>query len=269
MQVTKIGKTLRYTDAVDNDSEGGDTVPEENGFLEYLQLQGPDPVLVTKSELIAIVRKSGYSVSDRQLTFYVSEGLIPKSVRVGSRAGVYPRIVVELLQWVLRCKDGGLSVEAIRELLPVWKYLVRAREEQRIDLGELEYIARQHVATLEGSYAIPPVVSDVLRGICRKCRAKVVLVFKDGTERTLGEPSATVGFAIARRGGEGANDADAKWIAHTRLALGDDDGDHANDPTTVILGVRSGEALPPEQPEPDSPDHSDSSRHDDNLKEIV
>lgn len=242
---------------------------EDNGFLEYLQLQGPDPVLVTKSELIALVRKRGYSVSDRQLTFYVSEGLIPKSVRVGSRAGVYPSIVVDLLGWVLRCKAGGLSVDAIRELLPVWKYLVHARKEQRIDLGELEYIARQHVATLEGSYAIPPVVSDVLHDLCRKCRANVVLVFKDGAERALSEPSATVGFAIAQRGGEGADDVGAKWIARTRLTLGGDVGDAANDPTTVILGLRPGEALPPEQPEPDSQDYSDSSHHDDNLKGTV
>ena len=137
---------------------------EENGFLEYLQLQGSDPELVTKSELLTAVRRRGYSVGDRQLTFYISEGLVPKSVRVGSRAGAYPRIVIELLIWILRAKEGGLSVEAIRELLPVWKFLIRARNDRRIDLNELEYIARQHVQTIEGSYAIPPVVANVLIG---------------------------------------------------------------------------------------------------------
>lgn len=239
---------------------------EDNAFLEYLQLQGPDPVLVTKSELIAKVRERGYSVSDRQLTFYVSEGLIPKSVRVGSRAGVYPQIVVELLGWVLRCKAGGLSVEAIRELLPVWKYLIRSLNEQRIDLAELEYIARQHVTTLEGSYAIPAVVSSVLGDVCPECRAKFVLVLKDGTERVLSEPSATVGFAIAQRGDEVSDDTDAKWVARTRLALGGGGGDTANDPTTVILGLRVGEALPPERPEPNPEDHGDADHRDDNLK---
>lgn len=239
---------------------------EENGFLEYLQLQGSDPELVTKSELIAVVRGLGYSVSDRQLTFYVSEGLIPKSVRVGSRAGVYPRIVVELLAWILRAKEGGLSVEAIRELLPVWKYLIRACRDGRMDLGELEYIARQHVATLEGSYAIPAVVSGVLHDVCPKCRAKIALVLKDGTEKTLGDSSATVGFAIARRG-DGEDDSEAKWIARSRLALGGDGGDAGKDPTTVILGLRPSEALPPDQPESAVPDHSDSSHHE--LKEQV
>jgi hypothetical protein len=43
---------------------------EENGFLEYVQLQGGTADLVTKSELIHAVRSSGYSLSNRQLTFY-------------------------------------------------------------------------------------------------------------------------------------------------------------------------------------------------------
>lgn len=239
---------------------------DANGFLEYLQLQGSDPELVTKSELISVVRELGYSVSDRQLTFYVSEGLIPKSVRAGSRAGVYPRIVVELLAWILRAKEGGLSVEAIRELLPVWKYLIRARKDRRIDLAELEYIARQHVVTLEGSYAMPAIVSGVLHGACRRCRAKVVVVFKDGTEKSLGDPSVTVGFAIARRGDDEGG-PEGTWIARSRLALGGDGGDTGKDPTTVILGVRPGEALPPDKPDPDVAEHADSS-HDD-PKELV
>jgi DNA-binding transcriptional MerR regulator len=257
---TISGNVLHYTRTVDKNTGDVHMQIEENGFLEYLQLQGSAPELVTKSELIAVVRGLGYSVSDRQLTFYVSEGLIPKSVRVGSRAGAYPRIVVELLAWILRAKEGGLSVEAIRELLPVWKYLIRARKDGRIDLAELEYIARQHVVTLEGSYAMPAVISGVLHDVCPKCRGKIVLVLKDGTEKTLGDSSATVGFAIARRGDE-EGDSEAKWIARSRLALGGDVGDAGKDPTTMILGLRPGEALPPDQQESDVLDHGDSNGH--------
>lgn len=235
---------------------------EDNGFMEYLQLQGSDPELVTKSELIAAVRKRGYSVSDRQLTFYVSEGLIPKSVRAGSRAGVYPLIVVTLLAWILRAKDGGLSVEAIRELLPVWKYLVRARKDGRIDLGELEYIARQHVATIGGSYAVPAVVDDVLlHGVCPKCRAELIVVLKDGTERNLSDPSTTVGFAIARRADEESGETNPTWVARTRIALARVCEATATDPTTVILGLRPNEAIPPDQPESGASDSTGSS-HD-------
>lgn len=260
------GNGVRYSEGVDKDSGGGDSMSEDNGFLEYLQLQGSDPVLVTKSELIANVREHGYSLSDRQLTFYVSEGLVPKSVRVGSRAGVYPRIVVDLLSWVLRCKAGGLPIEAIRELLPIWKYLTRARKEKRIDLGELEYIARQHVTMLEGSYALPLVVSDVLHDACKECRAKIVVVFKDGSERKLDDPSVTVGFAIAQRGDDVSDGTDAKWITRSRLALGGEGRDVAHDPTTLILGIRPGEALPPEEPKPETPRHEDPN-HDEILTE--
>jgi DNA-binding transcriptional MerR regulator len=224
---------------------------EENDFLEYLQLQGSDPELVTKSELVSAVRQRGYSVGDRQLTFYISEGLVPKSVRVGSRAGAYPKIVIQLLAWILRAKEGGLSVEAIRELLPVWKYLIRARNERRIDLNELEYIARQHVRTIEGSYAIPPVVADVLvRSICTECSQGILLVLKNGEERSLCDPSTTVGFAIARRGDEeSGGETGPRWIARTRIALSDGLDGITHDPTTVILGLGPNENLPEESPE--------------------
>lgn len=227
--------------------------PEENGFLEYLQLQGSDPELVTKSELLSTVRQRGYSVGDRQLTFYISEGLVPKSVRVGSRAGAYPRIVIELLMWILSAKEGGLSVEAIRELLPVWKYLIRARNERRIDLGELQYIARQHVRTIEASYAIPPVVANVLIGtMCEKCTQGIVLVLKDGSEQSLCDSKTTIGFAIARRGDDESGETEPRWIARTRIALVDGFNGAAQDPTTVILGLGPNEALPPDPPDSSS-----------------
>jgi DNA-binding transcriptional MerR regulator len=226
---------------------------EENGFLEYLQLQGSDPELITKSELLSAVRQRGYSVGDRQLTFYISEGLVPKSVRVGSRAGAYPRIVIELLTWILRAKEGGLSVEAIRELLPVWKYLIRARNDRRIDLTELEYIARQHVQTIEGSYAIPPVVANVLiGGICTECSQGMRLILKDGREQSLCDPATTIGFAIARRGDDESGETGPTWLARTRMAMVDGFSGIPQDPTTVILGLAPNETLPPDPPDPAS-----------------
>lgn len=226
---------------------------EENSFLEYLQLQGSDPELVTKSELLHAVRQRGYSVGDRQLTFYVSEGLVPKSVRVGSRAGAYPRIVIELLTWILRAKEGGLSVEAIRELLPVWKYLIRALNERRIDLKELEYMARQHVRTIEGSYAIPLVVAYMLAGtICTECSEDILLVLKNEDEQSLRDTKTTIGFAIARRGDDEASETGPTWVARTRLALVDGFNGIPQDPTTVILGLRPNEKLPPDPPHPSS-----------------
>ena len=145
-------------------------VHEQNGFLEYLELQDGRSSLVTKSELLANVRKAGYSISDRQLTFYVSEGLVPRSVRVGTRAGAYPTSVVWLMEWILEARDAGASIDALKELLPVWKFLVRARNDNVLNLGEFEYVARQHVTSYEASLDVPRVVTSVLmRSCCSRC----------------------------------------------------------------------------------------------------
>lgn len=226
---------------------------EENSFLEYLQLQGSDPDLVTKSDLLGEVRQVGYRIGERQLSFYVTEGILPKSIRVGSRAGAYPRIVVDLLKWVLRAREGGLTVDAIRELLPVWKLLTRARRERRLDLGELEYVARQHVRSTEGSMAMPVVVSDVLTTCpdCLGCTpADIVVVMKDGEERNLEDTSTTLGFAIARQIEVETPDHEVPevrsvWLARTRITMATGaDQDLRTDPTTVILGVKPNEKLP-------------------------
>lgn len=217
---------------------------ESNGFLEYLQLQDGEPDLVTKSELMSEVRAAGFSVSDRQLTFYISEELLPRSVRVGSRAGAYPRIVVELLMWILRARDGGVPIEALKELLPVWKYLVRARSSCQLNLAELEYVARQHVTSLEGSIAVPQVVGDVLRlHVCTACQGDIRIVYKDGAERYLTDPQATVGFAIARVVGEEDEDPAPRWYAGTRISLAPPTS-QSTDPTTVILGLKPNAPLP-------------------------
>lgn len=225
---------------------------EPNGFLEYLELQGGDPELVTKSELISRVRAAGYPVSDRQLTFYVTEGLLPRSVRVGSRAGAYPAIVVQLLKWILRARDGGIPIEALKELLPVWKFLIRARSEKLLDLAELEYVGRQHVGSLEGSIALPQVVADVLMaGICGRCRGEIDVLFKNGDRRPLGDPNVTVGFAIARLMSEDdESEPEPRWFASTRLSLAEN-SHPSSDPTTVILGLKPNAALPPDRADRD------------------
>jgi DNA-binding transcriptional MerR regulator len=220
---------------------------EENGFLEYLQLQIGRTDLVTKSELIAHVRDAGYSLSDRQLTFYTTEGLVPRSVRVGSRAGAYPSIVVELMLWIIGARDAGVPLEVLRELLPVWKFLVRARNEHELNLSELEYVARQHVTSIEGSFVIPLLITEVIKQhSCVECLGKVSLVLKDGSRKFLRDGEATIGFAIARTPDEDADtDGHPRWVASTRITLAVT-MDHSSNPSTVILGLKPNAALPPD-----------------------
>lgn len=229
---------------------------EANGFLEYLQLQDSDD-LVTKSELIAEVRAFGNPISDRQLTFYVSEGLVPKSVRVGTRAGVYPRIVTELVSWVLTSRERGVPIEAIKELLPVWKLVIRARREHRLDLGELEYVARQHVSGVEGAVAVPMLVGDVMRGYCPQCRGDIKIIRKDGAEMSLDDVATTVGFAFAQRTTSDTGEETLRWMGQTRLTLAYVENFY-EDPTTVLLGVRPNEVLPPVLASPSHSKHAET-----------
>ncbi|WP_155828278.1 MerR family transcriptional regulator [Gordonia polyisoprenivorans] len=229
---------------------------EENGFLEYLQLQGGSTDLVTKSELISSVREQGFSLGSRQLTFYTSEGLVPKSARVGSRAGAYPKIVVNLLTWIVAARDAGVSIDALKELLPVWKFLNRAREAHRLDVAELEYVARQYVSSTEGSMGVPRVVSWVMTAqCCPRCQPEIEIIYKDGSRKSLSDPEATLGFAIAHTPvDDGETSPRAQWYASTRLSLGHQ-RQHSNDPTTVILGIKPNDELPLDETDTSSPTH--------------
>ena len=235
-----------------NKSADGEVQAPEYGFLDYLHLQGSEPDLITKSELLGLVKKHGLGIGERQLAFYVSEGIIPKSVRVGSRAGAYPRVVGELLTWVARARDRGLSVDVIKELLPVWKFLVEARHASLLELGGLEYVARQFVRSREGAMAIPSVLAEVLH-TCDHCYGhkdalNIAVVMKDGSKRRLDDPSTTLGFAIGQLvdvtddTGEVVG-KEARWTAHTRITLAQTE-DPTSDVSTVILGLRPNEPLP-------------------------
>jgi DNA-binding transcriptional MerR regulator len=222
---------------------------EENGFLEFLELQGGESELITKSELLGAVRDAGFKLSDRNLTFYLSENLIPRSVRAGSRAGVYPAIVAQLMIWILYMRKVGASIEAIRELLPVWKFLVKSRNGNRLDISELEYVARQHLSLPDALSALPIVVSHVMvKRCCPGCREKIVLIDKNGkTDR-----SANIGFAIAAPLPVDGTDVDDehpfvdRWVATTRLSLASTRSPNS-DPMTVRLGRKPTDPMPADE----------------------
>lgn len=231
----------------------------ENGFFEYLELQGGDGRLLTKSELLSKVRQAGFSLSPRQLTFYISENLVPQSVRAGSRAGVYPAIVADLMIWILAMRKAGASIEALRELLPIWKFLVRSRTNHLLDIAELELVARQHAESTEAQYAVPAVVTHVMhRTCCPNCHARdeIKVVDKERVSRRMVAPETTVGFAIARpldSGVGAATDGDdqerppggKEWIASARITLSGITSPN-NDPTVVRMGRKANEPMPPD-----------------------
>lgn len=223
---------------------------EVNGFMEFLELQdGTD--LVTKTELLNEVREAGFKVSDRNLTYYMSSGLIPLSARLGSRsAGVYPKVVVELMTWLLYMRRIGVSIESLRELLPVWKFLMRSLrgKHMRLDLAEFEFVAMQHISSSDAFCAVPATVSYVLGSLCDCCRRDITLVDRDGHESTADEYTS-IGFAIAAPldgDGNGERSVD-RWAARTRLSLAVP-RPQSVDPTTVRLGRKVGEPWPADEP---------------------
>lgn len=216
-------------------------------FVEYLELQdGLD--LIAKSELLDIVRRRGGRISDRQLTSYVSNGLIPKSARIGSRSGVYPRIVADLVVWIDRCRRRGLSVEAIYELAPLWRFMRRGLKKREIDFGEFEYLARQFVTRQEAAYAIPNVVMDCLPCPVHETEQleTIVFVMKDGT-RVEGANDKVLALSF-RLGEYDEETGTVTRIAQTCLSvpLGDAVRDEEN---AITLGIPNGIVWPSEEDE--------------------
>lgn len=242
---------------------------EENGFMEYLELQdGTD--LVTKSELLNEVRNAGFKLSDRQLTFYMSEGLIPLSVRAGSRVGVYPAVVAELMHWLLYMRNLGVSIDVLRELLPVWKFLKRSLKHSSLDLNELELVARQHVSSSGALSAVPAAISFVLNCLCDCCRPNVKLINRAGEEIHFDE-LISIGFAIAAPlnvadEGDGGHSPVDKWVGRTRISLGP--LPTSGDPMTVRLGRKVNEPWPPDDSEA-SQHAADPQQRDNNQAEEV
>lgn len=214
---------------------------EGDDFMELMELQGTLD-LVSKSELLDEVRRHGATISDRQLTSLVTEGLVPKSARIGTRGGAYPRIVVHLLTFITRARARGMSVQAVRELLPVWRYLRRAVRDKEVSLAELEYVARQSVTLPEAVFNVPAMVQEALP--CPFCSRdeldKVKFVAKDGTP--IETQPLTLGFYIAS---QDEQTGEVRQRAAFRMAL--PLGDEGENPTSVVLGLPVGVPVPSRQ----------------------
>lgn len=210
-------------------------------FLEYLELQG-NLNMVTKSELLDLVRSKGGHISHRQLTTYISEGLIPESARIGSRSGAYPEIIADLLAWVSDARSRGLSLRSIKELIPVWRFLIEACNKRELSLVEFEYRARQHVTSSEAAFHVPFLLLRCLP--CPRCLAEhkvdsITIIPKDGEAVELnGDEPVTIDFVMAQRDDD---TGDVRRVAHLPLPL----TMPKEDPRfRVALGISNGVELP-------------------------
>ncbi len=214
---------------------------EGNDFMELLELQG-SLEMVTKTQLIDALREDGEPVSDRQLTSLVSDGLIPKSARIGSRSGAYPKLAIRQISFVKQWRGRGLSVQSVKELLPTWRYMVRAIREREVSLVEFEFIARSTVMTPEAWFAIPMVLMEGLP--CPKCDdpplSDIKFLLKDGTRTCVTDKDpASFGFVMW---GMDEETSKVRHITSIRLAL--PSVYEKDSPSSIVLGVPNGVDLP-------------------------
>lgn len=203
-------------------------------FLEYLDIQA-DAEFLSKADLLERVRALGGHISPRNLAFYTAEGLVPRSIRVGSRVGAYPRSVASLLVWISRARERGLPLDAIRELTPLWRFLYRAvHKDGELDLSELEYVARQHATSSEAAWAVPSVVNEVLH--CPNCVAKMRFILKNQEVEAVDAPM-TISFEMTTIEPGAVSARPVAVTTITLPVLRDIDGE---DPRTIVLGTPVG-----------------------------
>ena len=101
-------------------------------------------------------------VSAKMIRYYESIDLIPEASRTGAGYRSYGETEVQMLRFVRRARDLGFPVDAIRELLALW----RDRSRQSSDVKQL---ALAHVEDLERRIAETQAMVDTLRHLARAC----------------------------------------------------------------------------------------------------
>lgn len=211
---------------------------EGTELLEYFELQG-NMDMVSKTELLDEVRRRGGRVSARQLTSWVTEGLLPRSARIGSKHGAYPTVVIDVVNWIDESRRRGLSVEAIKELLPLWRFVRMGFARRRLDFQEFEYLARQFVHSPEAIHAVPLLLLDCLP--CPVCKgdvlAETAFVMKGGDEfDKANQTFVPLAFVIARQDSEGKS----RVVSQAGLAL---PLVRPDDRSAIVLGIPNGVPL--------------------------
>ena len=206
-------------------------MPEETEFVELLQLQG-DLKLVSKSELIEWARDHGLAVTLRRLTTMMTEGLLPKTARIGARGGAYPDIVKRQLGFVMDLREKGVPVSVIKELLPVWRFMLGARREGVVDIGELESTAVASVQSEAAAMLVPVVIQQELP--CPGCRpdelSELKFRYKDDTMHSRGaNDDVSMGVLLEEVDGDG----ECRTMYFARLTL--PRTDEENDPSTIVF----------------------------------
>lgn len=101
-------------------------------------------------------------VSAKMIRYYESIGLIDAVRRTEAGYRDYVEDDVHVLRFIRRARDLGFSIEAIRELLALW------RDRQRAS-GDVKRIALEHISELETRIAAMQEMAGTLRRLADCC----------------------------------------------------------------------------------------------------
>lgn len=125
-------------------------------------------------------------VTVETIRYYERVGVLPRAPRASagvSHAGYrrYSEAAVERLQFVRRARDLGFSLDEVRDLLAL------AASDPSRPCGEVDALARTHLAQVEEKIAQLSALRDELRRVISACRGGVGI----GDCRILGALSGT------------------------------------------------------------------------------
>lgn len=119
--------------------------------------------MAAKSELSVGELAKATGTKPETIRWYEKVGLLPKPPRTSGNYRAYGPAHLNRLSFIRRCRDLGFSLEEVRALLGL-------ADQQDRDCGEVDAIARQHLAEVERKIADLTSLSDELRNIIGQCR---------------------------------------------------------------------------------------------------
>ncbi|MBW4091582.1 MAG: helix-turn-helix domain-containing protein [Proteobacteria bacterium] len=102
-------------------------------------------------------------VKAETIRYYERIGLLPSPARTGGNYRAYIKPHLERLRFIRRGRDLGFSLDAVRELL-------RLSDDRRQPCGEVDQVARAHLAEVESKIADLVVLRGELRLLIEQCR---------------------------------------------------------------------------------------------------
>lgn len=101
-------------------------------------------------------------VSAKMIRYYEQNGLIPPAARTESGYRVYSKQDVHMLRFIRRARDLGFSVDAIGDLLDLWR-------DQSRQSADVKQLALEHVRSLRQKIGELEAMADTLEDLATNC----------------------------------------------------------------------------------------------------